>query len=503
MSLGKGATLSALKLVNTGLGFVLGLALAWVLPTDGYMDALNTAMFIAVNLARELPRVVGMVLIPFLVESALAKRERVPQLFMTWWLVVLAAATLLLFAVAPWIPRIVTPKLPETALVEGGHLLRILAPSFFLLGLFGIGQSIFYSRRVFYEPELAATVWRVAAMGALFVAGGLFGVRGYAVGLVGAAVAQLAVLLHASRRHRIPVLAISAPFEGLGDLAPLKAGAATIGVFLLLDQANPFVDRFITSFLPEGSISILGFGDRLAKALPVLMATSFISVFIPELSATRVTEGSMRRVGSAMATFLMSVGLPLAVLVIWAAHDLVALILLHGKFTASQAPIAAGTVIAYAVGVPASLTGMGIKGMYFVERNTREVARFGILALVINTLSDLLLLPLGVKGIALASSVTVWIVTIYLWKRADLGWPHWRPAVRILGGAACMVGLLFALPWADWLTRVALRLPVAGVTALSVYLVLVYPYWKRLDVGGVTDASRNVGPPGIAATEGT
>ncbi len=204
-----------------------------------------------------------------------------------------------------------------------------------------------------------------------------------------------------------------------------------------------------------------------------------------------------------MATFLMSVGLPLAVLVVWAAHDLVALILLHGKFTAAQAPIAAGTVIAYAVGVPASLTGMGIKGMYFVERNTREVARFGILALVINTLSDLLLLPLGVKGIALASSVTVWIVTIYLWKRADLGWPEMRAAGRVVAGATCMLGLLFALPWADWLTPVALRLPVASAIALSAYLALVYPYWKRLDVGGATEASPSPAPGGVTANEGT
>lgn len=484
MKLGKGAVLSVLKLVNTGLGFLLGLAVAWVLRTGAPTDALFAAWFIPVILARELPRVVGMVLVPFLVESQLAERKRVPDLFMTWWIVFLGVATVAIVLASRWIIRITVPGLPADTAAEAVRLLQILAPSFFLLGLFGGAQNLFYARRVFYEPELAATAWRVVAMVALFVAGGLFGVRGYAVGLVAAAAVQLSILAAAGRRHGIPVAPITDPFRDLDLLRPLLGGAATVGTFLILDQANPFVDRFITSFLPEGSISILSYGDRLAKALPVLMATSFISVFIPELSTARAKHGDMRRVGGSMAIFLMSVGLPLAVLVVWSADDLVHLVLHHGNFTAAQAPIAAATVVAYALGIPASLTGMGIKGLYFVERNTREVARFGILALLINTLADLALFPIGVEGIALSSSLTVWIVTVYLWKRANLGWPDPRATGRILAGAVVMCGLLFALPWPHWLTQPVLRLAVGVATAGLAYVIVVYPYWKRFDVGG-------------------
>ncbi len=484
MKLGKGAVLSALKLLNTGLGFLLGLAVAWVLRTGAPTDALFAAWFIPVILARELPRVVGMVLVPFLVESELAERRRVPQLFMTWWVGFLGVATVAIVLAAPGIIHVTVPGLSAEAATEAVHLLRILAPSFFLLGLFGGAQNLFYAKRVFYEPELAATAWRVVAMVALFAAGGLFGVRGYAAGLVVAAAVQLGILVAAGHRHGIPVAPLTAPFRDLDQLKPLLAGAATVATFLVLDQANPFVDRFITSFLPEGSISILSYGDRLAKALPVLMATSFISVFIPELSTARAKHGDMRTVGASMAVFLMSVGLPLAVLVVWSADDLVHLVLRHGNFTAAQAPIAAATVIAYGVGIPASLTGMGIKGLYFVERNTREVARFGILALVINTLADVALFPLGVEGIALSSSVTVWIVTVYLWKRAGLGHPDLRATGRIVAGAALMGGLLFALPWPDWLTQPVLRLIAGSVTAVLAYLLVVYPYWKRFDVSG-------------------
>lgn len=489
MKLGKGAVLSALKLVNTGLGFLLGLAVAWVLRTGAPTDALFAAWFIPVILARELPRVVGMVAVPFLVESELAGHKRVPELFMTWWVAFLGVTTVAIVLAAPGIIRVTVPGLSAEAATEAVHLLRILAPSFLLLGLFGGAQNLFYAKRVFYEPELAATAWRIVAMVALFVAGGLFGVRGYAAGLVVAAAVQLSILVVAGRRHGIPVAPLTAPFKDVEQLRPLLAGAATVATFLVLDQANPFVDRFITSFLPEGSISILSYGDRLAKALPVLMATSFISVFIPELSTARAKHGDMRRVGASMAVFLMSVGLPLAVLVVWSADDLVHLVLRHGNFTAAQAPIAAATVIAYGVGIPASLTGMGIKGLYFVERNTREVARFGILALVINTLADIALFPMGVEGIALSSSVTVWIVTVYLWKRAGLGHPELRATGRIVAGAALMGGLLFALPWPDWLTQPVFRLIAGSVTAVLAYLLVVYPYWKRFDVSGESQAS--------------
>jgi len=500
--LGKGAVLSALKLVNTGLGFLLGLAVAWVLRTGAPTDALFAAWFIPVILARELPRVVGMVLVPFLVESELAGHKRVPDLFMTWWLVFLGITTVAIVLAARWIIRITVPGLSEEAAAEAVRLLQILAPSFFLLGLFGGAQNLFYARRVFYEPELAATAWRVVAMVALFAAGGLFGVRGYAAGLVAAAAVQLSILVAAGRRHGIPVAPLTAPFRDLDQLRPLLAGAATVGTFLVLDQANPFVDRFITSFLPEGSISILSYGDRLAKALPVLMATSFISVFIPELSTARAKHGDMRRVGASMAIFLMSVGLPLAVLVVWSANDLVHLVLRHGNFTAAQAPIAAATVVAYAVGIPASLTGMGIKGLYFVERNTREVARFGILALVLNTLADVALFPLGVEGIALSSSVTVWVVTIYLWKRADLGRPELAATARIAAAAVLMCGLLFALPWPHWLTEPVLRLILGGGTAVLAYALVLYPYWKRFDVGTDTVAVEGGGAAeGVSARE--
>ena len=133
MKLGKGAVLSVLKLVNTGLGFLLGLAVAWVLRTGAPTDALFAAWFIPVILARELPRVVGMVLVPFLVESQLAERKRVPDLFMTWWIVFLGVATVAIVLASRWIIRITVPGLPADTAAEAVRLLQILAPSFFLL----------------------------------------------------------------------------------------------------------------------------------------------------------------------------------------------------------------------------------------------------------------------------------------------------------------------------------------------------------------------------------
>ena len=205
-------------------------------------------------------------------------------------------------------------------------------------------------------------------------------------------------------------------------------------------------DRLFASLLGPGSISLLFYADRLARTIPMLVATSFFTLFLPELSEARARRQGFKEVRKAMAVFLMSLGIPLALLIFWSGEDIVDILLVHGRFKPELAPALSGALELFSLGIPAIVTGAALRNLFIVERNLRAVLLFGLLTVALTAVSDGLLFRFGIKGIALASSLTSWVVFVYLWIYTRMGRPGLAQYRRLILATAIMAGLLFLFP---------------------------------------------------------
>lgn len=482
MSLGSaGLGLALLRAMNAGLGFLLNIGLAAVFGISREMDALFVAMAVAVFLARDLARVIRTAAVPCLVEEDEGRGEPGFSDTFQWAIVIIAAGiTLFVWIGAPLIVKVMSPGFDPIAAFEAQRLLRLLAPSLFLFMLFGSAQSAFHAQRQFLVPELGETLWRVIAIASLFTLGRQKGIEAYATSLTVAAFSQWALLFIAGLRKGLPLLPLKwTPLHPI-LLKPFWLGAAVVLFTVIQMQIEGILDRVVLSFMAPGSIAIFSYSSRLALMMPVLLSTSLLMPWLPEIARIRAQAGDSRHLAKQGSLFLAAFGALLAIIIVWAARNMVEVLLLHGKFEAASAETVSHSVQLLALGIPAIFCIQCLGGLYIVERDLKAIIRMGLVAVLAHATGNLLLRIFGVPGIALSGSLTAWIVAGYLWWKLRTLEPVWFPWRRFTAGITSAGVILFAMPWTSILPWVPIRMATGAILAGAAFTVIMWPATRRM-----------------------
>ena len=482
MSLGStGIGLAILRAINAGLGLLLSIGLAIVFGVSREVDALIVAMAVAVFLARDLSRVVRTAAVPCLVESH--EGQGSPDFAASLHTVVVAIAagvTVLVWVGAPLIIKLMSPGFDPMANHEAQRLLRVLAPSLLLFLLFGSAQSMFHARRRFLVPELGETLWRVIALVSLFSLGRQGGVEAYAVGLTMASFAQWGLLFVVGGRTGIRVLPSRWTRPDPRLLRPFWLCAVVVLCSVVQLQIEGVLDRAVISFMAPGSISLFSYADRLAHMMPLLLSTSLLTPWLPEIARIQARVGDPRRLAKQGSLFLAGLGALLAVVIVWAARDAVDFLLVRGKFDASSAAVVIVAVRAFALGIPAIFCVQCLAGLYIVARDLKAMVGMGLVAVLAHAAGNLALRRWGVPGIALSGSLTIWIVAFYLWWRIRSRERVWFAWLRFAAAMAATVAVLFAIPWTALLPWAPGRVAVGALAAWAAYTVVMWPAIRRM-----------------------
>jgi putative peptidoglycan lipid II flippase len=467
--------------MNAGLGLLLSIGLATVFGVSREVDALFVAMSVAVFLARDLSRVVRTAAVPCLVEAdeGRGSPDFAPTLHLTVALLATACAVLAWFG-ASLIVKVMSPGFAAAASLEAGRLLRVLAPSLLLFLLFGSAQAVFHARRHFLVPELGETLWRVIAIGSLFTLGRRWGVEAYTTGLVVAAFAQWALLVGVGALRGISVLPNRWVPLRASCLGPFWIGALVVLCSVIQMQIEGVLDRAVISFMAPGSIALFYYAQRLAQMMPLLLSTSLLTPWLPEIARIHARVGDPRRLAKQGSLFLAALGALLAAVIVWAARDGVDLLLLRGKFDAASAEVVTTSVRAFALGLPAIFCVQCLAGLYIVERNLKAMVRMGLLAVLVHAIGNLALRQWGVPGIALSGSLTIWAVAFYLWRRIRSREPVWFAWPRFAGAMAGVLAVLYVVPWPLILPWAPVRLVAGAAAAWVVYTAVMLPAVRRM-----------------------
>ncbi len=183
-------------------------------------------------------------------------------------------------------------------------------------------------------------------------------------------------------------------------------------------QISAFLDTWIASFLLTGSISYLYYANRIFQ-LPLALFAIALSVGIfPKIArlikAKEIEEALLLfRSGFWFLLFLLTLS---AIGGFILSEEIIKLLFQRGAFSSEDTLISAGVLQMYIVGlVPYGLTKLFSLWLYANMRQ-KEAAKIAIFALLSNLLLYALLIePLGVRGLALASScagVVLFVFTI-------------------------------------------------------------------------------------------
>ncbi|MFH1359774.1 MAG: murein biosynthesis integral membrane protein MurJ [Candidatus Omnitrophota bacterium] len=474
------------------LGFVRDIVLAKMLGTAMRADAFFVALRIP-NLFRDIvgEGATNSAVVPVVSEYAQNKSKeelwRFVSVLFVLALIMLSAITVVGIIFAPVLVRVIAPGFLEDPqkLELTIRLTRLMFPYLIFIGLTAYFMGILYTFRSFYVPAFSPCLLNVAIIISAFFASKNMPepTIGLAIGVLIGGIAQLVVQIG-------PVLGKGIRFRRPKTL--VHPGARQIGRLLIprlfgtaIYQLTIFVDTFCASLsfvIGTGGIAAVYYANRIVQFPLGVVSIALASAILPTLSAQAVRQD----IDQLKKTLIFSlkntifVMLPSTVFLLLLSTPVIRILFERGAFNAESTRITSLALMFYALG----LVGFGgIKIMvtaFHALQDTKTPVRIAAWCLAINTvLKFLLMWPLKIGGIALASAIaaTVNFIVLFIILDRRLGQMtrvmisyFGKTTLATLGmGLAVILSMQFLT-----MTHEVIRLILTGVISLVAFCGISY-----------------------------
>lgn len=321
---------------------------------------------------------------------------------------------------APALTAVVAPGFEGGTKTLTIALVRMLFPMTGLMVISAWCLGVLNTHRRFFLPYAAPALWNVAGIAALVAAGTWWAAPhlpaeqqlhrialALAWGTVVGSLLQVGIQLPACWKL-LQGIAPRASFavEGVRDVliawTPLVLGAGVA-------QLSSLVDTLLGSLAGEGGVASLSYA-QLIQVLPIsLFGVSVAAVALPDLSRDAAAGQGPDALRARLATGFRRIAyfvLPAAWAFVLLGDVIVAALFETGRFGAADTAVVGGVLAAYGVGLLGAASAKLFASGFFALRDTRTPVAISVATLVLSAgLAVVLLRPLGVAGIALASSV--------------------------------------------------------------------------------------------------
>lgn len=381
------------------------------------------AFFVAQRIPNLLRDLVGegaanAAIVPVLVEYQKTKSKeqwhKFINVLLAWSVIVLGILTLLGMALAPYIVRIMAPGFIGNAAKYHltVDLTRILFPYLILIALTALQMGILYTLNSFGAPAFSSSLLNVAMIISIWIASFFSWATAYilAAGVLVGGILQLLLQGQAlAKEGLVWQWPSKLGHEGMSKIAKLLLprlwGSAVY-------QMNIFMDTLCASLafiVGAGGIAAIYFANRLIQFPLGVFAYALSSASLPSLSSSATEKDYVTFKQTLMFSLrnLLFVLLPCSVYLLVLSPLLVNVIFQHGAFDQHSAEITAKTLAFLSLGLPFFGASRILVSAFYALQDTQTSVRIATVCLLINAvLNVILMFPLQIGGIALASSIS-------------------------------------------------------------------------------------------------
>jgi putative peptidoglycan lipid II flippase len=414
----------------------------------------------------------------YLTSKSAKETAQLANTVLTLVLIILGSISLVGAIFAPWITRVLlVPGFPPEQQVMTANIMRIILVQTTIFGVSGVISSILNSHQHFILPAMAPIALNVGYLIGLFALVPTMGIYGLAWGTVIGAVFHVLIQVPGLLKYGVYLFPqLIRGLTGVTEIVRLMIPRIiTLGT---VQAADLFIIR-ITSGLPSGATSGYFYGYYLQQLPETLFGTAIAVVLFPTM-AERFNEGDiagLKRIAQNGLRIIWMLTVPSAAALILLGRPLISLLLERGEFTAESTDLVYGVLVFFSIRVVSEATLEIAARLFFAQHDTRTpmfVALGWMIANII--LAYVLVGPLGVGGLALATSIAFTLQTavlLYLNHRKlnGLDWrglsiSFGRTAVATLGMSLIIIGL------SQFITNTILFLLAAGILGFLSYGLL-------------------------------
>lgn len=451
-------SVTGLLIVSKLLGFIKQMVTASAFGTTLETDLISLSF----GFVDDLQYLLTQTLITALVTIYIHTREQGGEeaacrfAFHTWKAFTLISSGIALLAAlcAPLMARLLAPGYDADTSARLSRCLRLVAPAILLFVWIAIFNALLHANKRFLPGEIISihqSLWMIVLV-LLFKARIGVSIMLVAFGIYSLWNTGYTALL--SRRYwRV---SRGDPFQNpsvrelLKMMLPLLLGYSLVYV-------NQMVDKALVSGLEDGTVTALGYAAVLSN-----LVSTFITTFASMLFAYVTThiasgdENGAADLTEQAAIVLQTVFLPVCLLTILCAEEIVTVIYARGAFSAESVQICAQALRGYAFMFPPLVFREVYSRFLYGHRDSKRPMVNSSIAVVCNIVLSIALCPrFGVFGVTVATSISVALCGVLNLHSARRAHPELHSAA-----------LLRALPWL--LTGSIACLAVAG-TGLHIF----------------------------------
>ena len=508
------ATISGMTMLSRVTGLVREILIARYFGASGFTDAYNIAFRIP-NLLRRIfaEGAFSQAFVPILAQYKVQKGQDDTKALvdhvatiLTWTLVFtcllgMTAAPLITYCFAPGWQS--TPEIFDAAVV----MTRIMFPYIGFMSLVALSGGILNTWREFKIPAFTPVLLNVSSIVATIFLTPYLEHPIYALAiadLVGG-ILQLSIQIPALIKiGMLPGVSFNLPeaFRDPGVRSVLrKMGPAIFAVSAA--QISILINSNIASRLPLGSVTWLGYADRLMEFPTALLGVALGTILLPSLSKAHAeentTEYSALLDWGLRLTFLLA--LPCALALATLSIPLTATLFHTGKFTNIDASMTATALVAYGVGLIGLIVVKILAPGFYAKQNIRTPVKIAIGVLIASQIMNLFFVPLlAHAGLALSVGLGACLNALFLYvglRRHAIFTPQagWLWFMTRLLIALCLMGVMarWNAGHFDWLgmkeqpfLRFALLMQVIAACGLTYFGALFAMGFRPRDFRRVT-----------------
>ncbi len=341
-------------------------------------------------------------------------------------------------------------------------LSRITFPYLMLISLVAMLSGLLNARSHFGPGAFAPVLLNIVLITGIVIGWFLRGEGGddrivaiaLACSVTVAGIAQLAYLWWSARhtgvRLHIHVPHLTPEVKKLGKLIlPATFGA---GIY----QISQFVDTFFATSLPQGSLTLLKYADRLNQMplgiVGIALGTAILPMLARHIQTDNAAEAQRLQTNAVSMALLLT--LPAAVALAICAPAFVTAFFVGGKMTLADGAVMAQIVCSLVAGLPAYVLVKVLQPAFFSREDTRTPVWIAAFALLVNIGINFYVVPrFGIVGLAGATAFTATLNVLLLYSVLHVrGWYHATPRLggivlrQIAATAVMAAALAFVMP---------------------------------------------------------
>ena len=400
--------ITVFSILQIMVGFLSGIIVAAKFGATMERDAYFAAVVFPVYITAVLVFSLMVTFVPIFIEYETKKNKeeawKVASILINFIFLLLVGISLLGFIFAKQLISVTAPGFKGEELSLTAALLRIIFPSIIFSGLSSLLSSIHYAHHRFLRPAIAPVVSPLSMLISVLVLTRFWGIKSLAFGYLVGSIAGFFILvpiLFKQGRYRF---SFDFHNEGVRQIIKVMSPLVFAGLFY---RATTVIERMIASTLPTGSISYLGYANRITTILRTISTAGISTTIFPQMIRSWAENDlvKVRKYFARGVRIIMLVTFPIATVFAVLRVPIIQVVFERGAFDHRTTLAVADTLMILLVAFIFFGLGNVIGRGFYIAQKTKLAATLGIVQVTIYIfLAHFLAKTFSYRGLGMAYS---------------------------------------------------------------------------------------------------